>query len=348
MRRAVLLLLVLALVGFPAQLFARADIIPAIYASSIDKSTGITPIEVSISITTDSIARSMKVSDGISYELAGSISSSVDANNRKTFTLVATVSAPFQGELIVYIKTGGNEWLKTEVSFEVNFSDSTIENSQQANIFPADASLNTPCVPQQTDSICVGSIVKFGHYEQDSNKSNGKESVEWIILDIDSSKDRVLLLSNYVLDMQRYNKKWSKVSWVKCSVRSWLNSSFYTECFSETEKSTIVKIDLYSKYVDDYVATSDLVFLLSAEEVSNYLDNNQERQAKPTEYAVTREAVKKGGYSYWWLRDTTNRKNDANRINPNGEVEEYGANTNAYGVGIRPAIWVDMSYLLTH
>lgn len=347
MRRVMSLLLVLAFVGFPAQWFARADIMPSIYASSIDKSTGITPIEVSISITTDSITRAMKVSDGIRYELAGSINSSVDANNRKTFTLVATVNAPFQGELFVYIKTGGNEWLKTEISFEVNFSDATIMDSQQTSILPSDDSSNAQCVPQQSTSLCIGNIIEFGHYEQDNSISNGKEPVEWIILDIDSSKDRVLLLSNYILDMQRYNKKWSKVSWAKCSVRSWLNRSFYSDSFSETEQNAIVKTDLHSKYVDDYVTTSDYVFLLSVDEATNYLDNNQRRQAKPTEYAISREAVKIGEYSYWWLRETTNRKNDANRINPNGDFEEYGANTNAYGVGIRPAIWVDMSYILT-
>ena len=45
---------------------------------------------------------------------------------------------------------------------------------------------------------------------------------------------------------------------------------------------------------------------------------------------------------YWWLRDSTTRKNDANRVRPHGNVEEYGGNTNAYGVGVRPALWISL------
>jgi hypothetical protein len=66
------------------------------------------------------------------------------------------------------------------------------------------------------------------------------------------------------------------------------------------------------------------------------------RLYKPTQYAKSRSTATENGYCYWWLRDTTNRKSDANRVKPNGEVFEYGANTNATGVGIRPAIWVDL------
>ena len=51
----------------------------------------------------------------------------------------------------------------------------------------------------------------------------------------------------------------------------------------------------------------------------------------------------KDGYCYWWLRDTTNRKNDANRVEPNGDILEYGSNTNAAGVSVRPVIWLNVA-----
>ena len=193
--------------------------------------------------------------------------------------------------------------------------------------------------------IQVGEVISFGRYKQNNDKSNGAEPVEWQVLDVDYSEGRALLLSKYVLDMQRYNSSWSKVSWKKCSVHSWLNDKFLKTCFSRDETKAIIRTSLSSWYVDESVSTYDYVFFLSVDEAVHYLPSAAERQAKPTDYAAAREVVVKGGYCYWWLRDSTNRKNDANRVNPQGAFEEYGANTNAYGVGVRPAVWVDYTML---
>lgn len=189
----------------------------------------------------------------------------------------------------------------------------------------------------------VGAVVCFGNYEQDDDKSNGTESVEWIVLDVDQSENRALLLSKYVLDLQRYNKKWTKVSWAKCSSRSWLNGTFYDKCFTADEQEYIIKTALLSYYVDGYIDTKDNVFFLNEDELTKYLPSRDDRKAVPTDYAISQEVVHNGGYSYWWLRDSSQRKNDANRIEPDGHLQRVGANTNAYGVGVRPAIWVDLA-----
>ena len=49
----------------------------------------------------------------------------------------------------------------------------------------------------------AGSIVTFGMYEQDGDAHNGKESIEWIVLDV--QEDRALLLSVHTLDAVTYN-----------------------------------------------------------------------------------------------------------------------------------------------
>ena len=50
---------------------------------------------------------------------------------------------------------------------------------------------------QETDLIAfetIGETVYFGHYEQDNNLSNGKEPIEWIVLDVQNGKSFLLTI----------------------------------------------------------------------------------------------------------------------------------------------------------
>jgi len=185
-----------------------------------------------------------------------------------------------------------------------------------------------------------GQVLVFGQYEQDNNLQNGKEPVEWIVLRVDGA--RALLISRYALDVRRFNEEWVKISWKDCTLRSWLNSVFYNECFTDSQKKAILSTAIQSNYVNSTVNTQDNVFALSARESEQYLNQNM-RQCVPTAYAQAQAAALDNGYCYWWLRDTTTRKNDANRVEPNGEVCEYGSNTNAAGVSVRPVIWINLA-----
>lgn len=185
-----------------------------------------------------------------------------------------------------------------------------------------------------------GQVLVFGQYEQDNNLNNGKEPVEWIVLRIDGT--RALLISRYALDVRRFNEQWVKISWKDCSMRSWLNSVFYNECFTDSQKNAILRSNIQSNYVNSTVDTQDNVFALSASECAQLLPQHL-RRCVPTPYAQAQAAAMKDGYCYWWLRDTTNRKNDANRVEPNGDILEYGSNTNAAGVSVRPVIWLNVA-----
>lgn len=193
--------------------------------------------------------------------------------------------------------------------------------------------------------IYPGTLIYFGFYEQDNNPANGAEPVQWQVLDVNYKNGYVLLLSHQAIEMQRFNPKWVKVSWRDCGLRAFLNDEFYFTCFSRYEQQAIVPTGLKSKYVKSTVETVDNVFCLDSTEIKKYFPSAASRLAVPTPYAVAREtAVFDGGTCYWWLRDTTKRQNDANRIKPDGSLEEYGGNTNAYGVGVRPAVWVRLDY----
>ena len=83
----------------------------------------------------------------------------------------------------------------------------------------------------------IGDVITFGKYEQDNKTSNGKEDIEWIILD--RQGDKVLLISRMALDQQPYNTKKADVTWETCSLRKWLNGSFYESAFDEEDIITL-------------------------------------------------------------------------------------------------------------
>lgn len=83
----------------------------------------------------------------------------------------------------------------------------------------------------------VNHTVYFGNYEQDGVYENGRESIEWIVLA--QKNDSYLLMSKYVLEAKAYNSSREEVSWEESELRNWLNSDFYSESFSNEEKSKI-------------------------------------------------------------------------------------------------------------
>lgn len=83
-----------------------------------------------------------------------------------------------------------------------------------------------------------GDIVTFRRYEQDNITSNGAEGIEWIVLEVQS--DRILLLSRYGLDSERYHYRKESVNWDTCSLWDWLNDTFLYEAFTRSERKSIL------------------------------------------------------------------------------------------------------------
>lgn len=213
-----------------------------------------------------------------------------------------------------------------------------------------------------SETIAVGDIVTFGHYEQDNNLDNGPEPIEWIVLDVQDGK--VLLLSQYGLDAQPFfTEENEDRSWKTCSLRMWLNTIFLDAAFSDEEKAAVLityvnNSDTMGFSPHGYETlggddTEDQVFLLSYQEANQYLgvtyeDYNNQSPVKMTAYAKGNgaQAVKKYTKkykdiaNYWWLRSIANY----------GSVT-YVAFTGALYLGdgfdkggcVRPAIWVNVN-----
>ena len=123
--------------------------------------------------------------------------------------------------------------------------------------------------------ILEGNTISFGRYPQD--ESGIVKPIEWVVLK--TEKDKVLLLSRYILDKRPYNKKDENVTWETSDIRRWLNEDFYKIAFNSMEQKkisdTLVRTENNSRYgTGGGNDTKDKVFLLSIEEVEEVFGDN--------------------------------------------------------------------------
>ena len=215
-------------------------------------------------------------------------------------------------------------------------------------------------------SISVGDVITFGRYAHDTDRSNGTEPIEWIVLDVQDGK--VLLLSKYGLYALGYNDTWDECTWETCSLRSWLNDRFLNYAFSAEEQAAILMTAVDNSDSQGYDwslvggentpggnDTQDLVFLLSYAEANRYLDvtveneNNIKSRVSPTAFAVSVGAdslsdcltADGGPAGWWWLRSPGNGNNCAAGVSQEGSLS-YTRTYHRQGI-VRPAIWLDLN-----
>ena len=200
---------------------------------------------------------------------------------------------------------------------------------------------------EQLKGIKVGNYIKFGAYEQDNNTSNGKEDVEWLVLEVKDGK--ALVISKYALDCQPYNTSHTDVTWETCTLRKWLNNDFINAAFSADEKAMIPAVTVSADKNPDYStnpgnATHDQVFLLSIPEANKYFSSDSARQCEPTDYAVSGGAYvnSSNGNCWWWLRSPGCSQTYAARVYMVGGVGEDGEGVGYGSAAVRPALWIEI------
>lgn len=186
-------------------------------------------------------------------------------------------------------------------------------------------------------SFEVGQIVVFGKYEQDDDTENGPEPIEWRVLENDGIY--VTLISRYGLDVKPFdnaNRYQDLVTWKMCSLRRWLNDSFYNSAFSDREKGKI----------QPQLETEDMVYLLSVSEARKLFDSDEDRKIDCTPYAKSHNPkYNEGFYKDWWLRTTgTGKVWDqysclAANVSSIGSIDEHGEMAGSYSsCAVRPVI----------
>ena len=188
--------------------------------------------------------------------------------------------------------------------------------------------------------LYVGETITFGSYEQDNNDANGKEDIEWIVLEIKDGK--ALVISKYALDCQKYNTSYTSVTWENCTLRKWLNNDFLKSAFSEEEQAMIPTVTVSADKNPSYNtnagnATQDRVYLLSLAEAKTYFGSNSERVCEATDYVNAKNTSK-----MWWLRSPGGYQDNAVYVDANGNVYERGTQVTDVRAAVRPVLWIDL------
>lgn len=212
-----------------------------------------------------------------------------------------------------------------------------------------------PAHEEGSKEIKVGDVVTFGVYEQDNILSNGKESIEWQVLEVQDGK--ALVISKYALDCQSYNTEYESVTWETCTLRSWLNDDFLNAAFTTGEQTRIPTVTVSADKNPSYdtnpgKTTQDKVFLLSINEAYQYFSSDDARSCDPTAYAIAQgcwtfddTSSSYYGNCWWWLRSPGDYQGNAAFVGTAGWVLDSGYFVDHGSNAVRPALWIDLNGL---
>ncbi|MBO4894008.1 MAG: tetratricopeptide repeat protein [Clostridia bacterium] len=195
-----------------------------------------------------------------------------------------------------------------------------------------------------------GDFITIGKYYQNNSKT--KDNIQWLVLKKEDS--RILVVSRYALDCIPYDtSKARSAAWETCTLRKWLNDTFFNLTFSEDEQKIICSTSIITKAELIEYNTIDRLFLLSNDEASAYFGyDDAERQCTHTPYAKEHfENKTSDDVRYdtrWWLRDpgrswhgTSNL--DASIVDQFGKLYREGWPVYFTDCYVRPAMWIDIS-----
>lgn len=222
-------------------------------------------------------------------------------------------------------------------------------------------SLLTMLFRNKKRTVQIGDELAFGTYQQEGETPT---KVEWLVLRVENGK--ALLISKYALIASGYCeshiKSFKQLEWEGSLAREKLRQ-FFNECFSQSESAAICekKIEVNGFGKD----CLDRVFLLSEEEVNQYLPSPEKRKCKPTPKAKA-DGARMGwtddtrDYTSWWILPECERSGlsglyDSDEkyngmIYPKavfqmGEIQFHGRNVYHSDFCLRPSILVEIDKL---
>ncbi len=257
------------------------------------------------------------------------------------YDILATVSGTSYTD--TGVKAGATYYYLVEAVFPNGQTVTDHKSIVSATATPSPTPKPTPTpVP-----VKVGGYITFGHFEQDNNTRNGKEPIEWLVLDVRGNQ--ALVISKYGLDAQRYNSSTESVTWETCSLRKWLNGEFLNNAFTAGEQKAIIRTKVdngagqgYSEWkTDGGNNTEDRIFLLSYAEAWRYFSSDSARQCRPTRYAEGRGAYTYSSANYWWWLRSPGPSSSLACIVRGGGAHHYFNVDNSSGC-VRPALWINL------
>ena len=229
-----------------------------------------------------------------------------------------------------------------------NDSELTCKNCGSIVPMDMDYSFCPYCGAALTGStVSPGDILVFGHYEQDADRSNGPEEIEWIVLETDG--EQALMISRYALDDVPFSEHWDDTVglWYVCDLHTWLNDDFLNAAFTAEESSQLANVSVTADRNPDYSTppgedSEDMVFLLSITQAKRYFSSKADRAAVATPYAKERGVYLEGDNCWWWTRTPGYTDGAVALIDNDGTINTYGCGALSDRGGVRPAIVLNL------
>ena len=200
------------------------------------------------------------------------------------------------------------------------------------------------------------------------------EHIKWRVLENNGST--LFIVADQGLDCKDYDETYTSSTWEKCTLRAWLNGTFYNTAFSSSEQGAIVQQTVVNDDNPDYGTesgknTQDNVYLLSIAEVTNpeygFCENEEvlsaSRWMQASDYAYAMGALAYGAGSdrnctggnanfNWWLRSPGNSSwgngTWAADVFAYGTVNRNGYAVNPINKVVVPALQINLSSDLWH
>ena len=221
-----------------------------------------------------------------------------------------------------------NKWIATVVTITLMLGLIPYAGHIKPISKAAEHGLSNPRVAQ--DDTVTWDCIYFGNYWQNDTNGDGKadqndekEPIKWRVLSVDGND--AFLLSDMTLDAKPYNEENKFVTWENCTLRNWLNDSFYNIAFTEKEKSVITETKAVTSRGDGVLDKVSILSNIDAGNTSygfNYDSVESETRAvKNTEYATSNGAFSYKENGYWWLRPYNERVERIYWVSANGNFE---------------------------
>ena len=150
----------------------------------------------------------------------------------------------------------------------------------------------------------INDEVIIGEYEQDNNMENGKEPIDWIV--INKENDKYILISKYVLDVKKYGyeEKYDQLVY-------WIKSNFAETSFNEDILKIIKDVKLLSSSDVNNAVNSGFNTYYLKSSLTNYASSKKIYKIYTNEWIYT-----------WWLEDK-NEYSDAKQYYTNTDTPYY-------------------------
>ena len=207
--------------------------------------------------------------------------------------------------------------------------------------------------PTISNGVTTWDCIYFGNYYQ--SNSSTKEPIKWRVLSVNGND--AFLLADQNLDAKPYNEEYTDVTWATCTLRTWLNDTFFNMAFTSAEQvaiknTTVVNDDNPYYDTEGGENTTDKVYLLSIAEASNtaygfngkFRTSSETRVATNTAYVAGKEGMHAVGFAnWWWLRSPGASSDGVSYIDNSGEGGSGGWGVSVDYIAVRPALHLNLS-----